>query len=351
MQPRKLRFAILGCGFWAGYQIPAWLELKDDAELIALYNRTIDKARAFADRYNVPHVYDDADILLNKHAHELDFIDIITDVHTHPLFTFKGAEKGLAVITQKPMAPDLVTAKRMVDFCNKKKVKFFVHENFRWQAPIQKVKDLLHQNKIGKPFRCRLSFLTAFPVFNNQPALRELKDMIIADLGSHTLDIARFFFGEVDYLYCQANSIMPDIKGEDVASILLTHTNGVHTFVEMSFATRHVSDAFPQTTAFIEGSAGSISLDKDFSVTVTTSQSVDQFKAPPVHYKWVNPDYAVVHSSIVSCNRNLLNDLLTKGKAGTTGMDNYKTMQLVYAAYESARNNKIAFITETGNEG
>jgi D-apiose dehydrogenase len=344
MQPRKLRFAIIGCGFWAGYQIPAWLELKEEVELVALYNRSIDKARVFANKFHVPHVYDNIDTLLETHAHELDFIDIITDVHTHALFTIKAAEKGLAVITQKPMAPDLATAKQLIDITTANKVKFFVHENFRWQAPIQKVKELLQQQVIGKPFKARISFLTAFPVFANQPALKELDDMIIADLGSHTLDIARYFFGEVAQLYCQANSVTPGIKGEDVASILLTHTNSVKTFVEMSFATRHAADAFPQTVAFIEGEKGSIALNKDFSITITTRNNVEVVSAPPVHYDWANPDYAVVHSSIVACNRDLLNDLQNKSTAGTTGYDNYKTLQLVYAAYESARNNKVVVI-------
>ncbi|MEJ7589873.1 MAG: Gfo/Idh/MocA family oxidoreductase, partial [Ferruginibacter sp.] len=333
-------------GFWAGYQIPAWLELQSSVELVALYNREIGKARQYADQFAVPNVYDDADHLLEDHAHQLDFIDIITDVHTHPLFTFKGAEMGLAVITQKPMAPDLKTAKKMVEFCNTKNVKFFVHENFRWQAPLQKLKELIGQNKIGKPFKCRLSFLTAFPVFDNQPALRELDDMIIADLGSHTFDIARFLFGEVAHVYCQVNSITPGIKGEDVANALLTHVNGVQSFVEMSFATRHGSDAFPQTLAFVEGSEGSILLNKDYSITVISAMGMEQMEAPPLLYNWASPDYAVVHSSIVDCNRNILNDLLGKGKADTTGEDNYKTMQLVYAAYESARSNKVVFIKE-----
>jgi predicted dehydrogenase len=344
MKRRKLRFAVLGCGFWAGYQIPAWMELKEDVELVALYNRTKEKAIVLANQYNVPNVYEDADTLLDRHAHELDFIDIITDVHTHALFTFKAAEKKLAVITQKPMAPDLATAGRMVEFCVDKKVKLFVHENFRWQTPILKVKDLLRKNKIGKPFKCRLSFLTAFPVFRNQPALRQLEDMIIADLGSHLFDIARFFFGEVHHIYCQINQITPGIKGEVVANALLTHSGGTHTYVEMSFATRRVPDVFPQTLAFIEGSEGSISLDKDFSIKLTTDQTVEHFKVQPLIYHWANQDYAVVHSSIVDCNRNLLNDLLNKEKACTTGMDNYKTMQLVYAAYESARNNTVVFI-------
>lgn len=39
----KLRFAILGCGFWSQFQLGGWQEL-DGAECVALYNRTLSKA-------------------------------------------------------------------------------------------------------------------------------------------------------------------------------------------------------------------------------------------------------------------------------------------------------------------
>jgi predicted dehydrogenase len=56
-------------------------------------------------------------------------------------------------------------------------------------------------------------------------------------------------------------------------------------------------------------------------------------------YEWVDPAYAVVHSSIVDCNRDILKGL-QGGKSETTGEDNFQTMQLVWACYESARSKK-----------
>lgn len=344
MPGHKLRFAVFGCGFWAGYQVPAWLEMQDEAELVALCDSQRERASALAERFSIPLVYDDANELLDRHAHELDFVDIITDVHTHAAFTEKALHKGLHVISQKPMAPDLPTAKDMVDQCQRSGVRFFVHENFRWQAPVRKVASLLRSGVIGKPFKSRISFLTAYPVFANQPVLRELEDMIIADLGSHTFDIARFLFGEVDHLYSQIQRISPGIRGEDVASTLLTHSNGVRNFVEMSFATRHPQDRFPQVQMMIEGERGSIRLDSNFLITTCTPEETTVESAPPADYAWANPDYLVVHSSIVDCNRNILSDLQGREQAETTGADNLKTLELVYAAYDSARNNKVVFI-------
>lgn len=47
----KLRLAIIGTGFWANYQIPAWMEL-GALELVALYNCTKLRAEEFAHTYD-----------------------------------------------------------------------------------------------------------------------------------------------------------------------------------------------------------------------------------------------------------------------------------------------------------
>ena len=47
-----LRVAIIGTGFWANYQIPAWLEL-EDVQVVAAYNRTKAKAEELAGKLNL----------------------------------------------------------------------------------------------------------------------------------------------------------------------------------------------------------------------------------------------------------------------------------------------------------
>jgi D-apiose dehydrogenase len=344
MKRARLKFAVIGCGFWAGYQIPAWLEFGEEVELIALYNREIGRAKQLAELYRLPYCYDHVDALFDELGSRLDFVDIITDVGTHALFAKKAAERGLHVITQKPMTDNPDTAIKIIDYCKHQHVRLLVHENFRWQAPIRAVKKILDSRVIGDPFKCRLSFTTGYPVFENQPALRDLDRLIIADLGSHMYDISRFLFGEVSHLYCQTRSINKGIKGEDVANTLMTHISGVQNFVEMSFATIMDPDPFSETQLLIEGNKGSILLGRDFKIQVTTNEGVDRMEAKPIQYDWANPDYAVVHSSIVDCNRNLLDDLLGLRPAETSGDDNYKTMKLVNAAYESARTNEVVNI-------
>jgi predicted dehydrogenase len=46
-----------------------------------------------------------------------------------------------------------------------------VHENFRWQTPIQAVKKVLESGAIGQPFWGRFSFRSGYDVFSGQPYL------------------------------------------------------------------------------------------------------------------------------------------------------------------------------------
>lgn len=76
-------------------------------------------------------------------------------------------------------------------------------------------------------------------------------------------------------------------------------------------------------------------------IRTTTRRGTTAQQATLPHYVWADLAYALVHSSIVDCSRNLLLDLQGKGGAGTTGADNFETVRLVYAAYESAEKNEL----------
>jgi predicted dehydrogenase len=334
-----LRFAIFGTGFWARFQLAAWREL-EGVECVALYNRTRAKAEALAAQFGIARVYDDPVALLGRE--QLDFVDIITDVDTHSRFVQLAAQYALPVICQKPMAPTLAEAERMVAATQEAGVPFFIHENWRWQAPIRQLKRLLDEGRIGRPFRARIDMISGFPVFDNQPFLKNLEQFIITDLGSHTLDAVRFLFGEATSLYCQTQRIHPDIKGEDVATIMLKIGDATSVLCQIAYAGNYLErERFPETLIFIEGERGSLELVPDHWIRVTTADGTHAQRFAPPRYAWADPTYDLVHASIVPCNANLLGALRGDAPAETTGEDNLKTVRLVFGAYESARTDQV----------
>lgn len=334
-----LRFAMFGAGFWARFQLAGWKELPG-ATCVAIYNRTLSKAEALAQEFSVAAVYSDPLELFRRE--KLDFVDIVTDVYTHSRFVHMAVSHMLPVVCQKPMAPALDVAAEMVKACADAGVPLFINENWRWQTPIRQMKSVLDSGAIGTPFRARVDMISGFPVFRNQPFLKELAQFILTDLGSHILDVARFLFGEPDSVYCQTQRVHPDIKGEDVATVVMRMGRTTTVLAEMAYAENPLErECFPQTLMFIEGEKGSAELCTDYRICVTTSKGTHCKRYPPPRYAWADPACDVVHSSIVDCQANILNALRRAAVAETTGEDNLRTGRLVFAAYDSARENRV----------
>src|SRR5882672_9077356 len=154
---KKLRFALFGAGFWARFQLAAWQELSG-VECVALYNRTKDKGEKFAREFGIPAVYDDPVELLKRE--KLDFVDVCTYPFTLAAMVKLVAAHGLPVISQKPMAPNLATARENLRACREAKVPYFVHENWRWQTQLREFKSVLDRGVIGTPFRARITMVS-----------------------------------------------------------------------------------------------------------------------------------------------------------------------------------------------
>lgn len=330
----RLRFAILGTGYWSRYQLAAWRELRG-AECVALCDRSRERAERLGREFGIAAIHEDPVELFERER--LDFVDIIADVQAHAPLTRIAAEHKLPVICQKPMAATWRDARMMVQFCARKRTPFLIHENFRWQAPMRALAAELRRGTIGRTFRARIDFISGFPVFANQPFLAGLDQFVISDVGSHALDLARFLFGEARSVYCRTRRINKSIKGEDVATIMLETCGGAHIVINLAYAGNALErEVFPETLVFVEGENGSAELSPGCVLRTTTREGTLVRKANPAHYSWADPRYAVVHSSIVDCNANLLAALQGRGVAETSAQDNLRTMRLVFGAYESA---------------
>lgn len=330
----ELKFAVLGAGYWAPFQIAAWQELPG-ARCVAIYNRTRAKATALAERFGIPSVYDDAHEMLARE--KLDFIDIISGNQTHCHFVKTAAAYRLPVICQKPMAPTLDECLEMIEACRSAAVPLLIHENWRWQTPIRALKGVLDSEAIGTPARATITVITSADDLQTQPFLKELERMVLADMGVHLLDTARFLFGDAETVYCQTARVQSDLKGEDIATVMMRMRSGMTVVIQIAFARIPVErDYYIQTLIFVEGQRGSVELGPDYWIRVTTAEGTRARRHPPKRYPWGDAAQEVCTSSIVDCHRDLLTALRGERPAETTAADNVKTIQLMEACYESA---------------
>jgi D-apiose dehydrogenase len=338
-----LRGALIGCGFFAINHLHGWRDAKG-AQLVAICDRSEERQKIAGDQFDIAARYTDAAQMLAEE--KLDFVDIATTAPSHRALAEMAAQHGLAVICQKPLAPTLDDAKAIVAACAKANVPLMVHENFRWQSPIQKVKRMLDAGTIGDVFWGRVSFRSAYDVFSGQPYLAEGDRFIVEDLGIHALDIARFLFGDAKAVSAVIKRVNPKIKGEDVATILLDHGEGVASVVDCSYATQNEEELFPQTLLEIDGTRGSLRLRSNYQLQVTADGRTTQTDVSPPLLPWASRPWHNIQESVALIEQHWVDCLLEGREPQTSGRDNLKTFALVEAVYQSAAQARMVSLSE-----
>ncbi|BAB53195.1 Gfo/Idh/MocA family protein [Mesorhizobium japonicum] len=329
----NLNGALIGCGFFAVNQMHAWRDIAG-ASIVAICDRDPERLRIVGDQFGVAKRYTDAAALFAPET--LDFVDIATTVASHRPLVEMAAAHRIPVICQKPFAPTLADAKVMVAACAKAGVPLMVHENFRWQSPIQGVRAVLDSGEIGTPFFGRISFRSAYDVFSGQPYLATGKRFIIEDLGIHILDIARFLLGDVSSLTARTARVNPAIAGEDVATMLMDHKSGATSVVDCSYATRLAVEPFPETLIEIDGSDGTLRLAQGYQLTVTGKSGTTVRDISPPLLPWASRPWHNIQESVLAIQRHWVDCLASGKEPATSGADNLKTFALVEAAYIGA---------------
>ncbi|HEY4924537.1 MAG TPA: Gfo/Idh/MocA family oxidoreductase [Roseiarcus sp.] len=338
----ELRGGLIGCGFFSINHLHGWRDV-EGASIVALCDRDPTRLALAGDQFGIARRYADAAQMLADER--LDFVDVATTVASHRLLVELAARHGVAAICQKPFALSMADARAMVEACEAAGVPLMVHENFRWQSPIQALRARLDAGAIGKPFWGRVSFRSAYDVFSGQPYLAKGERFIIEDLGIHILDIARCLFGDVARLTARIARVNPAIRGEDVATMLLDHESGVSSIVDCSYATRLAVEPFPETLVEIDGALGSIRLGQGYEMRVTGKQGSQMHDVSPRLLSWATRPWHNIQESVQAIQQHWVDCLREGREPATSGRDNVKTLALVEAAYRSASSGQTIEMT------
>ncbi len=337
-----MKGALIGCGFFAQNQLHAWRDIAG-AEIVALCDRDAGRLGTSAKAFGIGRTYSDAAQMFAGGG--LDFVDIATTAPSHRPLVEMAARAGVHIICQKPFAETMEDARAMVAAVQAAGKTLMVHENFRWQSAIQKALQVVHSGTIGTPFFGRVSFRSGYDVFSGQPYLAEGERFIIEDLGIHILDIARAFFGDVARISATTRRVNPAIKGEDVATMLLSHETGVTSVVDCSYATRRQPETFPETLLEIDGTLGTLRLEAGYRLIVQTEGAVQTDVSPPL-LTWAERPWHNIQESVQIIQQHFVDCLAAGAVPATCGVDNLKTLALVEAAYLSAATGKTVDLVD-----
>jgi predicted dehydrogenase len=329
------KVGVIGCGFFARNHLHSWRDLAaEGAELAAVCDVDPAKAKAAAEAFAVPHWYTDAETMFRER--ELGLVDIVTRMDTHRPLAELAFRHGVPAIVQKPFAPNIDECAAIVRSAEAAGLFLAVHENFRFQAPLRKVKEILDSGAISEPSWARISFRTGYDIYTGQPYFYDEERFIILDLGVHVVDVARFLLGEVVHVSCETQRRNPKVKAEDTATMLLRHESGAVSVVECTYEARKLPDPFPETLLEIEGPRGALVTRAGYRMELTIDGEMQESAFDIPMLPWAKPPWHMVEESVYRTCAHMLQCVRTGREAATSGRDNLKTFAVCEAAYESA---------------
>lgn len=199
-----LKVGLVGVGGISGAHIPAWEEMAD-AELVALCDIRPERMEKFEDK----HCYTDFDEMLKNE--ELDILDICLPTYLHADFAVKAMEKGINVITEKPISLKEEDIDRVYKTAEKNNVKFMVAQVLRFWPEYELLKEIYETKKYGKLLSGTMTRLGCYPKWSWDGWMMDEKrsGLVPFDLHIHDLDFMVYAFGMPKVAH-QYRSKLPD---------------------------------------------------------------------------------------------------------------------------------------------
>ena len=199
-----LKIGLVGVGGISGAHIPAWEEMAD-AELIALCDIRPERMEKYTDKK----CYTDFDKMLEEN--EFDIIDICLPTYLHADFAVKAMEKGINVITEKPISLKEEDIDRVYKTAEKNNVKFMVAQVLRFWPEYELLKEIYETKKYGKLLSGTMTRLGCYPKWSWDGWMMDEKrsGLVPFDLHIHDLDFMVYAFGMPKVAH-QFRSKLPD---------------------------------------------------------------------------------------------------------------------------------------------
>ena len=235
---QRTKVAILGAGFITDIHMESYHRFVPEAEVVAVYARSGEKAKAFAEKYAIPQWYDDIDALLEKSGCEV--VDICLPNYLHATTAIKAAEAGKHIIIEKPLAITLEEADSMIDACKKAGVKLMYAEELCFAPKYERVRQMVNEGAIGDIYMLKQSEKHSGPHTDWFYDIDLAGGGVLMDMGCHAMAWFRWMLknSKVVSVYATMSTVLHKqrTKGEDNSVVIIEFENGVTAVAENSWA-------------------------------------------------------------------------------------------------------------------
>jgi predicted dehydrogenase len=325
----KFRVVFVGAGAISQYHLVGWSEMTE-AQVVAICDIDKAKARAKAQAFGIPNVYTDFRTMIERER--LDAVDIVTPVGTHAALTRLAADAGLHVSCQKPLTPTVREAEELIAYVGER-VRFMVHENYRYRPHYVMIREWLDQGRVGEITQARMTVrsqgmieVNGVPPFllNRQPYLKDFRRLLIFEVLIHNLDAMRVLLGPLEVVTAQIAKVNRELAGEDAAVILLKGAGGLAAVLDGNISAPGYGP-LPTDRVEIMGTRGTLLFDRDRLCMAGANE-------PPVVFD-LGKNYQACFSSAV---REFVRGLRDGKPFAIDRLDNLETLKLMESCYIAA---------------
>lgn len=188
-----LRWGIFGAGIIAHKLIDA-VRLSSGSDVLAIASKSIDKARLFAEKYQID-ACSDYQVLASRA--DIDVIYIATTHNFHFENALLALNSGKHVLVEKPFTVNAQEARHLVDVARQKQLFLMEAIWVRFLPSIRLLRDYLNNGVIGEIRFVNLSFGgIASANFVNRLTDPHLAGGVTLDTGIYPITLVNFLLGE-----------------------------------------------------------------------------------------------------------------------------------------------------------
>lgn len=278
-----VKVAILGAGFMGGMHAEVYRNLPH-AEVVAVADRDLDKARKLAGRYGVT-AYSIAEDLLDRER--IDVVDICLPTFLHKEYAVKAAQEGKHILCEKPIALTTEDADAMIDTADQAEVKFMIGQVIRFWPEYIKLKEIYDSGELGKLLNLTCIRLSPTPdwAWDNWLTDPERSGGALLDLHIHDTDYLLYLLGKPLSLICSTSN-HPLLYGHVFTTF--TFSDNVIAFAEGGW---DMPESFPFTMAYTAlFEKGVVEFNSRAAKTLAIYKSGRKVKHPEVQQELVSTE-------------------------------------------------------------
>lgn len=327
---KKAKIAIIGVGGIAQIaHIPIWKKL-ENAELVAVFDRNLSRAKWVAERFEIPCVCQSYGELLGME--EIDAVDICTPTASHAELATLALKAGKHALVEKPMAINHQEASNMTSAAIEHDRRLMVAMNVRYRPDSMILHKFTQKGELGNIFYAKAGWLRPRDSMFSQEWFADRETAgggVFMDLGIQMLDVSLWLMGEPKAKSVNATTYNNSgLSVEDSAAVFIRLDNDATLTIEVSWSLLSENDIF-YTNLFGTQGGGllfPLRIHKELHgslVNLTPSSEHTEANL----YKWS------YENEIRHFNNCIVNDSIEV----PSPEHNLERMRIVDAIYESAR--------------